>query len=111
MNYDTDLTRIAEIVATSETGVSESHLALTGDKLFLFAETGETCLIYGQRKRTRIALGAPIGKEADAEQLIDQFLKETAAKVKKKPVTDRLEIELFVKASLLKSSMSRRLRI
>jgi len=79
MNYDIDLTRIAEIVATSETGVSESHLALTGDKLFLFAATGETCLMYGQRKRTRIALGAPIGKEADAEQLIDRFLKETAA--------------------------------
>ena len=74
MNHEADLNRVDHILAISEKAVSECNLALSGDKSFLFSETGQSCLMYGVRKRTHIALGPPIGQEKEARGLIKLFL-------------------------------------
>lgn len=42
-------------------GRADSNLALSGDKAFLFGDSGESLLAYGVTGRTFVALGDPVG--------------------------------------------------
>lgn len=65
---------VIDIIAQSVGSVSESQLALTGDKRFLFSESKRSFIMYGVKGRNWIALGAPIGQKSESEELIAQFL-------------------------------------
>jgi phosphatidylglycerol lysyltransferase len=50
------------------------YLALLGDKRLLFQEDGNSFLMYGVSGRTWIAMGDPVGPDADQEELAWRFL-------------------------------------
>jgi phosphatidylglycerol lysyltransferase len=77
MNLDRDLKSAACVLQSAEAPVSENALALSGDKHFMFSDSGESFIMYGVRGRTWLALGAPIGLASEAGALLDKFL-ETA---------------------------------
>lgn len=51
----------------------EANIALTGDKSFLFSETGNSFLMYRIQGRTWIALHEPFGDPDDFTQLVWEF--------------------------------------
>ena len=65
---------VSHLIAKSENSVSEANLALTGDKLFLPSASGSSFVMYGEKGKTRIALGAPIGLECESSELIQKFI-------------------------------------
>jgi phosphatidylglycerol lysyltransferase len=50
------------------------YLAFLRDKGLMFAEAGECFLMYGVQGRTWVALGDPVGRSANAPELVQQFL-------------------------------------
>ena len=66
-----DLAQIRSIVAASP--VSESWMALTGDKSFLLNKAGTAFLMYGAKGRSRIAFGDPVGPDCEAAGLLWAF--------------------------------------
>ena len=70
---DPDFTRVRQILATAEDASPEANLALLGDKRFLFSESGESFLMFGVRGRSWIAVGAPVGKRAERQDLLWRF--------------------------------------
>lgn len=66
-----DLARAQALVAQSP--YADAHLALTGDKQLLFSASGRSVLVFGVHGQTWIALGAPLGPQAEHAELIDSF--------------------------------------
>lgn len=52
---------------------SQSNLALLGDKPFLFNESGTAFLMYGVEGRSWVAMGDPVGDDAEKQELIWKF--------------------------------------
>ncbi len=67
-----ELDRAAAIVAKQYT--AEGCLALTGDKSFLFSESGAAFIMYGKRGRTWVALFDPVGPRSEWPDLIWRFI-------------------------------------
>jgi phosphatidylglycerol lysyltransferase len=66
-----ELEDAAEIVATSRR--ASAHLALLGDKSFLFDASGRAFIMYRVVGQSWIALGDPVGDPACAAALVEQF--------------------------------------
>lgn len=66
-----DLARAKAVVSAS--GGATANLALLGDKQLLFAESGDAFLMYGVQGRSWIAMGDPVGPEAEGEELAWRF--------------------------------------
>ncbi len=54
----------------------QSHLALLGDKMFHFSETGRSFVMYGEQGRSRIVMGDPVGDEDEWDDLLWSFNEE-----------------------------------
>lgn len=67
------LSKVRKIMEESKNTVSETNLALMGDKKFLFSESGQSFIMYGVRGRNWIALGEPIGVESERRELLAKF--------------------------------------
>jgi phosphatidylglycerol lysyltransferase len=70
---DPDFHRVRAILATAEQAEPGANLALLGDKRFLFSPSGESFLMFGVRGRSWIALGPPVGRRAEALELLWRF--------------------------------------
>jgi phosphatidylglycerol lysyltransferase len=70
---DPEFHRVREILATAEVAESGSNLALLGDKRFLFSASGRSFLMFGVRGRSWIALGAPVGRQEERQELVWRF--------------------------------------
>lgn len=85
----------------------EAHLALVGDKRFLFSPDQQGFVMYGQQRRSLIAMGDPVAANEDtAEELVWSF-KELADRLGATPVfyqvaTSHLPIYLDAGFSLVK---------
>lgn len=66
-----DLERALPIIRASPE--SSSHLALLGDKGLLFSESGRAFLMYAVSRRSWVAMGDPVGRPADREELVWRF--------------------------------------
>jgi phosphatidylglycerol lysyltransferase len=51
----------------------QSHLALLGDKMFHFSESGRSFIMYGEQGRSRIVMGDPVGDEDEWDDLLWTF--------------------------------------
>ena len=51
----------------------QSHLALLGDKMFHFSESGKSFVMYGEQGRSRIVMGDPVGDEEEWDDLLWSF--------------------------------------
>lgn len=69
--------QVRGILDASNNSVSESNLALMGDKRFLFSKSGNSFIMYGVKGRNWIALGEPVGLKAERRELLLKF-QETA---------------------------------
>jgi phosphatidylglycerol lysyltransferase len=67
----TDLEKIRNIVEKSPK--TYAHLALLGDKEFLFSDNGKTFIMYGIEGRSWVALGDPIGPKEEWIELVWRF--------------------------------------
>lgn len=63
--------KIARLVGSSPQ--CQSHLALLGDKMFHFSETGNSFVMYGEQGRSRIVMGDPVGDEEEWDDLLWSF--------------------------------------
>lgn len=66
-----DLAKAAQIASASPE--TRAYLALLGDKTLLFSESGRSFLMYGVKGRSWIAMGDPVGEQAEAVDLIWKF--------------------------------------
>ena len=66
-----DLERARSIAAASED--TYAYLSLLGDKRFLFNDRGNAFIMYRVRRRSWVALGDPVGPEAERGDLAWQF--------------------------------------
>ena len=70
---DPDFHRVRAILASAQGSNPEAGLALTGDKHFLFSESGDSFLMFGVRGRSWIALGMPVGRASERSELLWRF--------------------------------------
>lgn len=70
---DSDFSRVRSILATADNAEPASNLALLGDKRFLFSESGRSFLMFGVRGRSWIAMGPPVGRSDEREELLWRF--------------------------------------
>ncbi len=63
----------------------QAWLSQTGDKRLLFSETGDAFLMYAVRRGSWIALGDPVGNEAEFESLCWAFV-DQAARANGRPI-------------------------
>jgi lysylphosphatidylglycerol synthetase-like protein (DUF2156 family) len=70
---DPDFERVRAILAEAEDPSPDSNLALLGDKRFLFSVSGKSFLMFGVRGRSWIALGAPVGRVSERQELLWRF--------------------------------------
>jgi phosphatidylglycerol lysyltransferase len=63
--------RVATLAGLSRK--TSAYLALLGDKLFLFSETGRSFIMYGVAGRSWVAMGDPVGERAEWEELVWQY--------------------------------------
>lgn len=75
-----DLDRAAKVIAAADAPQADAHLALLGDKRFLWSASGQSFIMYGVRGRYLIAMGPPVGKADECRDLVWAF-RETADKV------------------------------
>ncbi len=54
----------------------QSYLALLGDKMFHFSESGNSFVMYGEQGRSRIVMGDPVGDEEEWDDLLWSFNEE-----------------------------------
>ena len=66
-----EIDEASSIVA--EDSRSQSHLALLGDKPFLFSDSRRAFIMYGVEGRSWIAMGDPVGPEEEKQELIWKF--------------------------------------
>ena len=67
------LKKVSTILEQSNNAVSESNLALMGDKQFMFSDSGQSFIMYGVKGRNWIALGEPIGLDCERRELLQKF--------------------------------------
>ncbi len=67
----TDLEKARAIVEKSPS--TNAHLALLGDKSFLFSEGGNAFIMYKVQKRSWVAMGDPVGPREETTELVWQF--------------------------------------
>jgi len=70
---DPDFLRVRAILASADGADPGSNLALLGDKRFIFSESGRSFLMFGVRGRSWIALGPPVGRRDEREELLWRF--------------------------------------
>jgi lysylphosphatidylglycerol synthetase-like protein (DUF2156 family) len=70
---DPDFERVRSILAKAEAAEPGSNLALLGDKRFLFSASGESFLMFGVRGRAWVALGPPVGRRDERQELLWRF--------------------------------------
>jgi phosphatidylglycerol lysyltransferase len=70
---DPEFLRVRAILASAEAAEPGSNLALLGDKRFLFSESGASFLMFGARGRSWIAIGAPVGRRDERQELFWRF--------------------------------------
>ena len=66
-----NLERARAIIGTS--GDSLAHLALLGDKSFLFSDSGQSFVMYAVERRSWVALGDPVGLSDERAELAWRF--------------------------------------
>ena len=66
-----DLEKALAIVRKSPS--TNAHLALLGDKSFLFSAAGNAFIMYKVQKRSWVAMGDPVGPREEATELVWQF--------------------------------------
>jgi len=66
-----DLDRACGLVSAARE--SYAHLALVGDKRLLFSASGQGLLMYATESRSWVAMGDPLGPEADRVELAWRF--------------------------------------
>ena len=70
---DPDFSRVRSILASADCAEPASNLALLGDKRFLFSQSGRSFLMFGVRGRSWIAMGPPVGRGDEREELLWRF--------------------------------------
>ena len=70
---DPDFSRVRSILAAADCAEPASNLALLGDKRFLFSQSGRSFLMFGVRGRSWIAMGTPVGRSDEREELLWRF--------------------------------------
>ncbi len=68
---EADLKRAEMIIATASQSIA--HVALAGDKRFLFSDAVDAFIMYQVARRSWVALGDPIGSVAAQEELAWRF--------------------------------------
>jgi phosphatidylglycerol lysyltransferase len=71
-----DLEEARAILESSADAPATAWIAMTGDKDLLFSESRKSYLAYRVRANRWIALGAPIGEEAERENLMWRFVED-----------------------------------
>jgi len=66
-----DIDKAEDIVVQDRYALS--HLALLGDKPFLFSDSGRAFIMYGVEGRSWIAMGDPVGPEDEKSELLWKF--------------------------------------
>ncbi len=66
-----DLARALPVIRASPD--TSANLALLGDKALLFSESGNSFLMYGVSRRSWVAMGDPIGRPDEREDLVWRF--------------------------------------
>ena len=72
-DHDPEFERVRAIIAKAEHASPDVHLALLGDKRFLFSKSGESFLMFGVRGRSWIAMGEPVGLASERSELLWRF--------------------------------------
>lgn len=72
--HEGDLARADKILSTASLCDPQANVALLGDKRFLFSASGNSFLSYGVKGQVWIAMGGPVGKSDEAEELVRSFL-------------------------------------
>jgi phosphatidylglycerol lysyltransferase len=80
--------KIRDIVRASPR--THANLALLGDKQFILSDSEDAFIMYGVQGRTWVALGDPVGPEAQQEELAWKFL-ETCDRYEGQPVFYQVE--------------------
>lgn len=70
---DPTFERVRAILAREDNDRPSANLALLGDKRFLFSPSGESFLMFGVRGRSWIALGGPVGRSDERQELVWRF--------------------------------------
>jgi phosphatidylglycerol lysyltransferase len=70
---DPDFLRVRAILAAADVAEPGSNLALLGDKRFLFSASGGSFLMFGVRGRSWIAMGPPVGRRDERDELFWRF--------------------------------------
>lgn len=70
---DPEFVRVRSILAAADAAEPGSNLALLGDKRFLFSESGQSFLMFGVRGRSWIAIGSPVGRRDERDELFWRF--------------------------------------
>ena len=70
---DPEFLRVRAILAVADAAEPGSNLALLGDKRFLFSESGQSFLMFGVRGRSWIAVGPPVGRRDERDELFWRF--------------------------------------
>jgi phosphatidylglycerol lysyltransferase len=70
---DPEFLRVRSILASAEAAEPGHNLALLGDKRFLFSESGHSFLMFGVRGRSWIAMGSPVGRREERDELFWRF--------------------------------------
>ncbi len=68
----TALARAEQVIRRQDN--ADSLLALTGDKRFLFSESGNALVMFGRQRRSWISLFDPIGPEQEQTELVWRFV-------------------------------------
>jgi len=63
--------RVTQLVAAAPQ--SQAHLALLGDKMFHFSDSGRSFLMFGEQGGSRIVMGDPVGDEDEWDDLMWSF--------------------------------------
>jgi phosphatidylglycerol lysyltransferase len=66
-----ELSRAVRIAAASQS--SGANLVALGDKHLLWSDSGRSFIMYGVTGRSWVALGDPVGEDAEAEELVWRF--------------------------------------
>jgi phosphatidylglycerol lysyltransferase len=66
-----DMQKVRALVSANRD--TTANLALLGDKLFLFSESGNSFIMYGIEGRSWIAMGDPVGREEERKDLVWRF--------------------------------------
>jgi phosphatidylglycerol lysyltransferase len=70
---DPEFLRVRSILAAADAAEPGHNLALIGDKRFLFSESGHSFLMFGVRGRSWIAMGSPVGRRDERDELFWRF--------------------------------------